>query len=328
DHFELRTNVRQVIEEILPPSTWLNAASRENNSFQTRNERIRRRDNILQLVTKRESGHVGWKTQPRDPSLLDTGKDHGCPGPKLVAQPQRIPQLPRGVGYDDADSLIAILFTEVRPQDIEIVCRSIRINSQILDKDKWRVRGFRLNGGVKGLAHLAKPRIYRSILIEEQNGARQRLRSRRDRRQGHRQTEHDTHHNAMWSATRLSRRSLHDDHRPIFCLARNVQRNGTHGINLFRFAAVHMIPPGSQLDPFYLLGQKAPNADERGCEGVPPCQTDQLRLLSNRALTIRLSEPFPDNGSRHPLRMAFGADTPHRWLQLLIPAPALHARLS
>src|SRR5262249_39701722 len=74
DHFEPGTNVGQVIEEILPPSTWLNAASRENNSFQTRNERLRRRDNVLQLVTKRESGHVGWKTQPRGASLLDTGK--------------------------------------------------------------------------------------------------------------------------------------------------------------------------------------------------------------------------------------------------------------
>src|SRR5262249_59348875 len=104
---------------------------------------MRGRDNILQLVTKRESGRVGWKTQPRGASLLDPRKDHGCPGPKLVAQPQRIRQRPRGVGYDDADSLIAILFTEVRTQDIEIVCRSIRINSQILDKDKWRVRGFR-----------------------------------------------------------------------------------------------------------------------------------------------------------------------------------------
>src|SRR5262249_61463974 len=34
DHFEPRTNVRQVIEEILPPSASLNAASCENNSFQ------------------------------------------------------------------------------------------------------------------------------------------------------------------------------------------------------------------------------------------------------------------------------------------------------
>src|SRR5262245_14313129 len=192
EHLELCTNVRQVIEKILSPSTSLNAASRENNSFQTRNERIRRRDNIVQLVTKRESGHVGWKTQPRGASLLDTGKDHGCPGPKLVAQPQRIRQRPRGVGYDDADSLIAILFTEVRTQDIEIFFRTIRINSQILDKDKCRVRGFRLNGGVKGLAHLAKPRMYRSILVEEQDGARQRLRSGRGERQGRHQTEHDT----------------------------------------------------------------------------------------------------------------------------------------
>src|SRR5262249_16331712 len=90
DHFEPRTNVRQVIEEILPKCTLLNAASRENNSFQTRNERIRRRDNILQLVTKRESGHVGRKTQPRGTSLLDTGNDQGCSRPKLVTQPQRI----------------------------------------------------------------------------------------------------------------------------------------------------------------------------------------------------------------------------------------------
>src|SRR4029453_4695684 len=134
------------------------------------------------------SGDVGWKTQPRSASLLDAGNDHGCPGPKLVAQPQRIRQVPPGVGYDDADSLIAILFTEVRTQDIEIVCRIIRINSQILDKDKWRVRGFRLDGGVKGLAHLAKPRIDRSILIKEQNGARQRFRSRRDERPGRRQS--------------------------------------------------------------------------------------------------------------------------------------------
>src|SRR5262249_297391 len=63
DHFEPRTNVRQVVDEILPPSTRLNAASRENNSFQTRNERLRCRDNVLQLVAKREPGHVGWKTQ-------------------------------------------------------------------------------------------------------------------------------------------------------------------------------------------------------------------------------------------------------------------------
>src|SRR5262249_28571230 len=147
DHFELRTNVRQIIEEILPPSTWLNAASCENNPFQTRNERFRRRNNILQLVAKREPCDVGWKIQPRGASLLNTGKDHGCPGPKLVAQPQRKRQIPRGVGYDDADSPIAILFTQVRTHDIEIVCRIIRINSQILDKDKWRVRGFRLDGG-------------------------------------------------------------------------------------------------------------------------------------------------------------------------------------
>jgi hypothetical protein len=32
------------------------------------------------------------------------------------------------------------------------------------------------------------------------------------------------------------------------------------------FAAVHMIPPGSQLDPFYLLARKAPTHDERGCK--------------------------------------------------------------
>src|SRR5262249_54356148 len=158
----------------------------------------------------------GGKAQPRGASLLDTGKDHGCPGPKLVAQPQGKRQIPRGVGYDDADSLIAILFAEVRTHDIEVVCRIIRINSQILDKDKWRVRGLRLDGGVKGLAHLAKPGIYRSILIEEQNGARQRLRSRRDERQGRRQAEHDTHQNAARSATRHSRRrSLHDHHPPF-----------------------------------------------------------------------------------------------------------------
>src|SRR5262249_62418270 len=71
----------------------------------------------------------------------------------------------------------------------------------------------RLNGGVKGLAHSAEPRIYRSILIEEENGARQRLRSRRDERQGRRQAERDTHQNATRSATRHSRRrSLHDHH--------------------------------------------------------------------------------------------------------------------
>src|SRR5262249_7011037 len=174
----------QVIEEILPPSTWLNAASRESNSFQTGNDRLRRRDNILQLVPKREPGHVGWKTQPRGASLLDTGKDHGCPGPELVAQPQRILQLARRVGYDNANRPIAIFFTEVRTQDIEIICRTVRINSQILDKNKWRIRGFRPDGLVEGLAHLAKPGIYRSILVEEQNGARQRLRSRRDRHQG------------------------------------------------------------------------------------------------------------------------------------------------
>src|SRR6516165_4504632 len=156
------------------------ATSRQNNPFQAGNERIRRRDNILQLLTKCEAGHVGWKTQPRGSSLLDTGKDHGRPWPKLIAQPQRKLQIPRGVGYDDTDSPIAILFTKVRTHDIEIVCRIIRINSQILDKNKWMVRGFRPNGGVEGLAHLAKPRIDRSILIEKQNGARQRLRSRRD----------------------------------------------------------------------------------------------------------------------------------------------------
>src|SRR5262249_16112348 len=153
------------------------------------------------------SGHVGWKTQPLGAALLDTGKDHGRPGPKLVAQPQRKLQIARGVGYDDVNRLVAILFTKVGAYDIEIISRIIRINSEISDKDKWGLRGFRLNGGVKGIAHLAKPRIYRSVLIEEQNGARQRLRSRRDRRQGHRQNEHDAHHNAMRAATRHSRRS-------------------------------------------------------------------------------------------------------------------------
>src|SRR5262249_45817629 len=93
DHFEPRTNVRKVIEEILPPSTSLNAASRENNSLQTRNVRICGRHNILQLVTKRESGRVGWKTQPRGAALLDTGKNHRRPGPELVTQPQRIHEL-------------------------------------------------------------------------------------------------------------------------------------------------------------------------------------------------------------------------------------------
>src|SRR5262245_18059045 len=121
-------NFREFIEEIRPPSTRLNAASRENNSFQTRHERIRRPDNILQLVTERESGYVGGKTQLRGASLLDTGKDNGCPRPKLVAQPQRKLQIPRGVGYDDTDSLIVILFTEMRTHDIEIVRRIIRIN--------------------------------------------------------------------------------------------------------------------------------------------------------------------------------------------------------
>src|SRR5262249_42204329 len=47
-----------------------------------------------------------------------------------------------------------------------------------------------------------------------------------------------------------------------------------------------------------------------------------------RKLAIRLSGPFPDSQSWHAPRMAFGADTPHRWLQLLLPAPALHQRLS
>src|SRR5262249_37673662 len=90
DHFEPRTNVREVLEEILPPSTSLNTASSENNSFQSGNKRIGRRDNILQLVTKRESGHIGWKAQSRGASLLDTRKDYGGPGPKFVTQPQCI----------------------------------------------------------------------------------------------------------------------------------------------------------------------------------------------------------------------------------------------
>src|SRR5262249_3792594 len=165
DDFEPRTHVGQSTEEILPPSTLCYAASRENNSSQTRNERIRRRDNILQLMAKGEPRDIGRKTQSRGAALLNTGKDHGCPGPKFVAQPQRKRQIPRGVGYDDADSFIAILFTEVRTHDIEIVCRIICINSQILDKDEWWVGAFRLDGGIKGLDDMAKPRIYGGILI-------------------------------------------------------------------------------------------------------------------------------------------------------------------
>src|SRR5262249_46223410 len=155
------------IEEILPPSTPLNAAPRENDAFQTRDERIRRGDDVLQLVTKRESGHVGWEPQSRGAPLLDAGKDHGCPGPKLVAQFERQLQISRSIGYDDADRLVAILVAKVRAQDAEIICRIILINSQTLDKDKWRICDFGLDGGVKGVAHLAKPRIYRSILVEE-----------------------------------------------------------------------------------------------------------------------------------------------------------------
>src|SRR5262245_65208952 len=62
------------------------------------------------------------------------------------------------------------------------------------------------------------------------------------------------------------RRSLHDHHLRIFRLAQDAQRNGPHGINLFRFAAVRMIPPGSQLNPFYLLERKATTHDEPGCK--------------------------------------------------------------
>src|SRR5262249_53891042 len=165
---------------------------------------------------------------------------------KLVAQPQRKRQIPRGVRYDDADRLIAILFTEVRTDAIEIacrICRIIRINSQILDEDKWRVRGFRLDSGVQGLAYLAKPWIYGSVFIKEQNAARQRLRLRRDVGQGHRQAKHDTHHNPTRSATRHSNPSLRADHLSIFRLARDAKRNGT---NLLGFWAVHMIPPACQ----------------------------------------------------------------------------------
>src|SRR5262245_45377146 len=115
---------------------------------------------------------------------------------------------------------------QVRTQDIEIVSCRIRINSQILDKDKWRGSGFRLDGGVKCLAHLAKPRIYRSILVEEQNGAGQRLRSPRDGRQGHRKTKDDAHHNATRSARRHLKQPLHDHHLRWVAMP---QRNGPHG---------------------------------------------------------------------------------------------------
>ena len=37
-------------------------------------------------------------------------------------------------------------------------------------------------------------------------------------------------------------------------------------IDFLRFAAVHVIPPGSQPDPFYLLEREAPTHDERGCK--------------------------------------------------------------
>jgi len=53
-----------------------------------------------------------------------------------------------------------------------------------------------------------------------------------------------------------------------------------------------------------------------------------MRGGMERKLAIRLSGPFPGSQSWHPLRMAFEADTPHRWLQLLLPAPVLHQRLS
>src|SRR5262249_35334647 len=50
-------------------------------------------------------------------------------------------------------------------------------------------------------------------------------------------------------------------------------------------------------------------------------QTDQLRSSAKprgipAKLAIRLPEPFPDTGPRHRRRMAFGTETPHRWLQL------------
>src|SRR5262249_13110975 len=101
---------------------------------------------------------------------------------------------------------------------IEVVWGRVGINSQVLDKDEWWVCRFRLDGGVKGLAHLAKPRVYRSILVEKQDGARQRLRSRRDRHQGHGETESDTHDDA---ARHTRERSLHGQHLCILRLARD-----------------------------------------------------------------------------------------------------------
>src|SRR5262249_2764178 len=133
-------------------------------------------------------------------------------------------------------------------QDIEIVRRIILVNSEVLDEDKGRVRGFRLDSGVKGLAHLAKPRIYRSVLIEEHDGARQRLRSCRYRRQGRRQTEHDGRHNATRSVARPSGRSPHDGH----LRERTTFRGCSHAA------------PRLAVDPCYLLQRKAPTHHKRG----------------------------------------------------------------
>ena len=113
------------------------------------------------------------------------------------------------------------------------------------------------------------------------------------------------------------------------------------------FTAVHIIPRCSHVYPFYLSAQKALDARRAGLQTksveanaisareADPVAKEYLHvqqinsdLLSNRVSAIRLSEPFPNSGSAHPLRMAFEADTLPRSLQLLIPAPALHARLS
>jgi hypothetical protein len=126
----------------------------------------------------------------------------------------------------------------MRTQDIEVVRRCIRINSQILDKDKWRVPTFCLDGGVKGLAHLAKPRIYRSILVKE---------NRMVRGNGSALAKNEVKATAtpMTKRIRMRRRRLRDTLRkdlstiPISAfLARDAQRNGTKQVGDQTFRAL------------------------------------------------------------------------------------------